>query len=560
MTTQALFPARENVLGLGLVWNALCAFRGFKRPMKEPSILSRKHMLVGVLRLDAVLGGGMSKEHRCRIAFWLFVWVVLGRQPALAVTDEEVFRDFRFNFINPGGRSLGMGGAFISVAADATAAQANPAGLTNLLTPQVFVEIRSASVDDSSVHRDFADSLAPYSLDVDTSQDPVTNPSFLSYVIPHGSMAFALSRQELLNTRSTAENTYQVSFGDAFDLQQGRGTIDMELVNWNASVAWRVHDRFQIGLTGSAGTLTVRSNVLNTYTNPDGKIVPELGGVPITLFTSSTDDTDSELTWTVGFQWCVVRGHAGTPVSSTTADGQASTIQLPGRHASTAQEPVFGLAGVYRLGGDFAVQETVIGTFIDPALRPGEIVSRLFFNETDELLRPGNTMFPFKNRFHIPDVAGVGLFWRPARVLTVAMDAQHVTYSNLLDGYNSRLNVLTVGWETEEEAAFTVDDQTNVHVGVEYVFADVREGLSLAFRAGAHQDKDSRLRSDFAPGGFGLAENANFPPGRDHTHFSLGLGIVAGEGFQVDIGVDGSEESTEAVVSMILKFGGRAQQ
>ena len=36
---------------------------------------------------------------------------------------------FQFSFSNPGARSLGLGGAFVALAADATAAFANPAGL-----------------------------------------------------------------------------------------------------------------------------------------------------------------------------------------------------------------------------------------------------------------------------------------------------------------------------------------------------------------------------------------------------------------------------------------------
>ena len=37
-----------------------------------------------------------------------------------------------FNLQNPGARAMGIGGAFISLADDSTAAQANPAGLTQL--------------------------------------------------------------------------------------------------------------------------------------------------------------------------------------------------------------------------------------------------------------------------------------------------------------------------------------------------------------------------------------------------------------------------------------------
>ena len=48
----------------------------------------------------------------------------------------------QFSFSNPGARSLGMGGAFAAVADDATAAFANPAGLTQLTRPEISVEGR----------------------------------------------------------------------------------------------------------------------------------------------------------------------------------------------------------------------------------------------------------------------------------------------------------------------------------------------------------------------------------------------------------------------------------
>src|SRR5262249_10569582 len=70
--------------------------------------------------------------------------------PAAAVTDEEIFRDFRFNFANPGARALAMGGAFIAIANDATAAQANPARLGVLRRPEVFVEVRDRTTKSST--------------------------------------------------------------------------------------------------------------------------------------------------------------------------------------------------------------------------------------------------------------------------------------------------------------------------------------------------------------------------------------------------------------------------
>ena len=87
------------------------------------------------------------------------ILIVLGLAtgPAFSLTDEEVFRDFRFNMINPGARSLALAGAFISLADDATAAQANPAGLSYLTTQEYLVELRG--VDNGSRAANLQDSL-----------------------------------------------------------------------------------------------------------------------------------------------------------------------------------------------------------------------------------------------------------------------------------------------------------------------------------------------------------------------------------------------------------------
>ncbi len=58
-------------------------------------------------------------------------------------TDIESLAGLQFNFANPGARSLGMGGAFLGLADDASAAEANPAGLTILRKPEISVEGRN---------------------------------------------------------------------------------------------------------------------------------------------------------------------------------------------------------------------------------------------------------------------------------------------------------------------------------------------------------------------------------------------------------------------------------
>src|SRR5436190_22101126 len=58
-------------------------------------------------------------------------------------TDIESLAGLQFNFGNPGARSLGMGGAFLGLADDASAADANPAGLTILRKTEVSLEGRN---------------------------------------------------------------------------------------------------------------------------------------------------------------------------------------------------------------------------------------------------------------------------------------------------------------------------------------------------------------------------------------------------------------------------------
>src|SRR5579862_147821 len=63
-------------------------------------------------------------------------------RPASAQTDEEFFQTFPLNFSNPGARAQAMGGAFIAVADDASAAVTNPAGLANLTRQQAYFEFK----------------------------------------------------------------------------------------------------------------------------------------------------------------------------------------------------------------------------------------------------------------------------------------------------------------------------------------------------------------------------------------------------------------------------------
>src|SRR5262249_10927561 len=99
----------------------------------------------------------------------------------------------QFDFMNPGARSLAMGGAFIGAADDATAAFANPAGLSSLSTRETSAELRSRRIEtpylqggrvSGVVTGMGADTIAGPSYGTDV--DGQLSPAFLSFVAPFG--------------------------------------------------------------------------------------------------------------------------------------------------------------------------------------------------------------------------------------------------------------------------------------------------------------------------------------------------------------------------------------
>jgi hypothetical protein len=87
-------------------------------------------------------------------------------------------------FANPGARSLGLGGAFAAIADDATAAFANPAGLVQILRPEISVEVRGTG------------SSGPISGNY-TIDGGVSGLGFISLVIPTRKWSFALYSHQL---------------------------------------------------------------------------------------------------------------------------------------------------------------------------------------------------------------------------------------------------------------------------------------------------------------------------------------------------------------------------
>jgi long-subunit fatty acid transport protein len=135
-----------------------------------------------------------------------------------------------------------MGGAFLGRADDSTAAFANPAGLTNLFSPEFAAEFR------------FNGYSTPYTSggafpDPNRSDDSsnANNLSYLSFVYPKEKWVFALYRQEFMDFNSDFNS-------DAITLTEGGGitlpttnSVDVNIVNYGFSTAIRLSDRWSLG-------------------------------------------------------------------------------------------------------------------------------------------------------------------------------------------------------------------------------------------------------------------------------------------------------------------------
>ncbi len=115
---------------------------------------------------------------------FLFLAFVL----AAGASAQEEATAFDISLANPGARSLGFGGAFVPLADDATATFANPAGLAQLLEPELTFEVRAQTV--------LAASGGHLSV---LSDEETTVLAFLAFVYPWKRFSLAVYRNDLAN-------------------------------------------------------------------------------------------------------------------------------------------------------------------------------------------------------------------------------------------------------------------------------------------------------------------------------------------------------------------------
>jgi long-subunit fatty acid transport protein len=183
----------------------------------------------------------MNKYNKAGISLVLIAFS--GVLSAGELPNTENMQGMQFNFSTPGARSLGMGGAFIGRADDATAAFANPAGLTGLFAPEISFEYRQT--DFTTPH---SVSGAHPNITTSEADSDIGNLSYISYVKadPGSDWVFSLFAHQLMDfeTSFQGEAITNVGLGTAFPTDN---FLEIDISSYGLSTAYRVSDKVSVG-------------------------------------------------------------------------------------------------------------------------------------------------------------------------------------------------------------------------------------------------------------------------------------------------------------------------
>jgi long-chain fatty acid transport protein len=450
--------------------------------------------------------------------------------------DIESLSGLQFTFGNPGARALGMGGAFLGLADDASAAEANPAGLTILRKPEISIELRNFVEQQSFTTSGTFPNVERTSFNHHSNAAVV---SFASVVYPIKSFTIGAYYHEPLNNEgggfvapqrddftgeitplpdffmprerigNTDEYRYiggpiseqeciqrRIQTNDPFTCVQSVvdpfiSALAVRQRTIGLSGAWQAHPRFSIGATvryqrfrEEAATLRFTDEFELDQTLIQATARERNGNVEL------TEETD--VTFAVGFKW--------TPID------------------------MLSIGGVYKEGAEY-----------DTTLFYADLP-----NTNNEFITAAQTSF------HIPDVAGIGISVRPIPSLTINADAVRVTYSNLVDDFVAAgADVTGLG------DPFVAEDVTELRFGAEYLFPTK---IPVALRAGYWQDPAHSVawRGPLTNPDF-VAEALLFPEGQDQEHYTIGAGL-AWPRFQIDVAYDTSDTYKAGSISMVTRF------
>lgn len=457
--------------------------------------------------------------------------------PAAAQFESASVANVQVNVVNPGGKSLAMGGAFVALADDATAAYANPAGLTQVSGVVAGVSGKNFRFEPPLRSLDFTQNgsaLAATGTDLSAS-DNVSDLDFLSAVwgVSPGKVSLAIYRVVNLRYRfeipagSLPQYTVRYASGLSFSAAE-EGGVDIRNESYGLSAAARF------------GPVSLGGGVTLSKLKYD--LIGPRGGYVLSVREKRAPDLPAS-----GYDQRVT-----TDVTTGSALGfvAGARVEIDERYRVSA-------GAVYRRGPRYDVSyswQTLDGGFSATCGGTGRF---------DRAVCGG---------FKVPDDFSVGFAAAPVAGLLVAVEVQRVLYSQLNDRFVP-LSTFT-GVDSQGNDVFGVlkgvsDDATIPRVGLEWTFPAGAATLSL--RAGYYHEpahgsrvvmKQDANRDAIPDGGdvtiqdppFSRALSGVFSGGEADDHVSAGLGATLSRSVSVDIAYDHGRRARYLSASVFVRF------
>jgi len=432
----------------------------------------------------------------------LGIWgavLVIGSTLTHAQVDLESFQQVEFNFVPPGARATAMGGTFLGLADDATAAQTNPAGLVVLARPEVAFEFK---VLEYGIERLAArDSL--FTLEPTRFGGRTAFPSFLSVTYPTGTWTVAVFRHEFLRLRDDyrldmreVPGWWDPDRGQLGRLFKSEGTLDLRGIQYGLAVAVRL-GRLDVGGAAKLVQLRVLSSIRRDNCDP----IPDPDcrrGQTALLF-----DLDDQATG-VGFT--------------------GGLVLRPSRRFQAA------------LVGEFNPRIHWTGNRLRAQRADGSV----------------QTLEVTEAAMGVPNRVGVGIAYRLRDTFRLAADVLWVQYARIVD---PEARVFSNHTPAVTPDRFFVRNRWEFHGGIEYVFFTRRTPVAL--RAGLFVNPERRIHyrrpadgRDFEADAFDFAYNGL--PDETNVGVSAGVGVVLRRRLQVDGALSYSKFIRQASFSFVF--------
>jgi long-subunit fatty acid transport protein len=411
-----------------------------------------------------------------------------------------------------------MGGAFLAVADDATAAVTNPAGLPQLQRPEISAEVKFTEYTNTIryVTNTPQEGVAGvyHSQDFD---DHVTTPSFFSFVYPTERFVGAVFVREPVHFKSnfTTEGVFHPCGTRIEEQRVGFEPAALHTLNDPCQVTRGVSQprsfpvQSRLDITAVSFGAAVGLNLAKLH-----PLLPNLGG----SLEFAQGSVNSRLQ---RFDF------APPPTVRQQTSVSESAIDV-GFNVGILWKPIADLSvgAVFRRGPQFNLQETLLSEPVPSSSAPSSF----------------GRIQVVDFRFKVPDSYGAGVAYRFFDRFTIALDVVRIRYSQLLDNFQ----VVFPGSEANQ---YKLDDATEVHGGAEYVFFIRR--IPVAVRAGFYTDPDHKIRFT---GAKETVEHTLFPGGKNQIHVTGGVGIVPIPSLQIDFAVNQSDPVKEFVISTVYRF------